>query len=60
MSKKILVSKDWHKKAMQVMKGHDETVAYVKGLQMFMMSKLTAKQQEELEDCIEKYLDNLT
>lgn len=59
MSKKILVSKDWHTKAMQVMKEHDETVAYVKGLQMFMVSKLTIKQQEELEACIEEYLDSL-
>ena len=56
MGKKILVTKEWHKKAMACIEGVEKCEAWVNGLQTFLATKLTPEQQKELEAQINRYL----
>tara|TARA_R110002012_G_scaffold159065_2_gene320706 strand:+ start:506 stop:700 length:195 start_codon:yes stop_codon:yes gene_type:complete len=60
MTKKIIVSKEWHSKAMAALyesdKKQKEDSAFVKGLQSFLITVLTPEQQRKLEGEIESFM----
>ncbi|AUR92326.1 coil containing protein [Vibrio phage 1.170.O._10N.261.52.C3] len=61
MSKKILVTKEWHKKAMEALEKDEKEIlemqAYVGGLQNFLLTKLTPEQQNQLEKEIQDWME---
>lgn len=57
MPKKILVTKEWHAKAMRCIEGVEQCEAWVQGLQTFLMTELTPEQQQKLEAKIAQFLD---
>lgn len=54
---KILVTKEWHNRAMESMRIQDRNQAFVNGLEMFLNTKLTPEQQLELEKEISDFAD---
>ena len=58
MSKKILVTKEWHTLAMEAIQSQYENTAFVKGLEMFVLTKLTPVQQKELEAEVEDWVNH--
>ena len=60
MSKKVIVTKEWHEKAMKALYESDKKVAelsaIVNGVNSFMLTKLTPEQQEQLEGEIKLFL----
>ncbi|AUR92995.1 hypothetical protein NVP1181O_31 [Vibrio phage 1.181.O._10N.286.46.C9] len=62
MSKKILVTKEWHKEAMFAMHEADKYIeksnAFMNGLRSFLVTKLTPEQQIALESEIESFMQD--
>jgi hypothetical protein len=62
MAKKILVTKEWHEKAMYAMTEVDKHInhnnAIINGLRSFLCTKLTPEQQAQLESEIESFMES--
>lgn len=57
MSKKILVTKEWHKQAMLAMDSEKENSAFIHGLRDFVLVHLDTSQQLKLEKEIDAYIE---
>lgn len=57
MTKKILVPKEWHSKAVLAIQSEYKNAAFVDGLKMFLLTKLTPDQQIKLEKEIEEFMN---
>ena len=55
--KKILVTKEWHVRAMAAIKSQNENAAFIEGLQMFLCTKLSPEQQNELEKEVQEWME---
>ncbi len=55
MAKKILVTKEWHNKAILAIQSEYKNAAFVEGLKMFLLTKLNPQQQIDLEKEIEEF-----
>lgn len=60
MSKKVIVTKEWHTKAMAALcesdKKQKEDSAFINGLQSFIATVLTPEQQKQLELEIDQFV----
>jgi len=57
MPKKILVTKDWHKKAMAALESESRSRSFIQGLEMFLVTKLSPEQQKQLEIEINTFIE---
>ena len=61
MGKKVLVDREWYKKALKLMTDSDDEykrdAAFISGLQSFLLTVLTPEQQNKLEKEIEGFIE---
>lgn len=56
VSRKVIVSREWHKKAVSAIKSQKKHSAFINALTIFLNTKLTPEQQKQLESEIEDYI----
>ncbi|XDF79247.1 hypothetical protein AAFX60_019000 [Aliivibrio fischeri] len=55
--KKVLVTKEWRERAMKAIESENSCCAFIEGLRVFIATKLTPEQQNELEIEIQSWMD---
>lgn len=60
MSKRIVVSKEWHANAMVAIKCHEKNSAFMTALEVFINTKLTPEQQADFNTELNEWVDEYT